>query len=378
MFVAGCGQGSHGGTQPTGPAALLVTGGFGRNGALASAEVFEPSVGFFVETGPMHTGRLSHSATLLQNGEVLVAGGADSLDLGATVFGSAELYDPASKSFSVTGSLATARSGHTATLLADGRVLVAGGSDGAQQSLASAELYDPASETFAMTGSMNVDREAHTATLLTNGEVLIAGGVSSAGGGTVQNTAELYDPGSGMFTFTGTITAARDGHIATPLANGQVLIAGGGDNDGNILATTEVYDPATEQFTAAASMTTSRYGHFAAPLGNGDVLIAGGIDNAGSSLASAERYLAGGAAFEKVGSMPHDRFFVNASILSDGSVLVAGGYTQCPSIAVSFCSKPVSSVLSFDQSSNQFQAAPPLTTKRGSYASSSLNPPPPR
>jgi len=372
LLVAGCG-GSHGGAQSAGPAALLVTGGFGRNGALASAEVFEPSAGAFVETGPMHTGRLSHTATLLQSGAVLVAGGASSLDLGATVFASAELYDPAAKGFSVTGSLAIERYGHTATLLQDGRVLIVGGADSTQQSLAGAELYDPASGTFALTGSMNVDREANTATLLTNGEILIAGGVSSAGGGTVQNTAELYDPSSGLFNFTGAMTAARDGHTATLLANGSVLIAGGVDNDGNVLATTEVYDPATAQFSASASMTTSRYGHFAASLGNGDVLLGGGIDNAGSSLASAERYLAGGSAFKKVGSLPRDRFFVNASILDDGSVLVVGGFTQCPSPGSSFCFTPLSSALSFDQSSNQFQVGPPMTMKRGYYASAVLN-----
>jgi len=368
VFLAGCGRSN--GTQPGSAAALLVTGGIQGNGAFASAEVFEPNSRQFVETGPMHTARLSHSAALLQNGEVLVVGGANTIDYPAMVFASAELYDPSSKSFSLTGSLATARSGHTASLLPDGKVLIAGGVDSMQQTLASAELYDPASATFAMTGSMNMDRENHTATRLANGEVLIVGGYSSTTS-TVQSTAELYDPGTGMFTFTGAMTTARDGHTATPLTNGDVLIAGGGDNDGNILATTEVYDPVAGKFSAAASMTTSRYGHFAALLSNGDILIGGGIDNAGSSLASAERYLAGRGSFQKVGSMARDRFFVNASVLGN-DVLIIGGFTQCPSGAASFCFEPVSSVLGFDQSSNQFQAAPRLTTKRGYYASAGL------
>jgi len=370
LFIAGCGRGSNG-TQSGVAGALLLTGGINGNGALASAEVFEPDSNQFVATGSMHTARLSHSATLLQSGEVLVVGGANTIDYPATVFASAELYDPSAKSFSLTGSLATARSGHTATLLQNGKVLIAGGVDNMQQSLASAELYDPASGTFAITGSMNVDRASHSATLLANGEVLIVGGYSSSSI-TVQDTAELFDPGTGMFTFTGAMAAARDGHTATPLANGNILIAGGGDNNGNVLASTEVYDQVAGKFSPAASMTTSRYGHFAAQLGNGDILIGGGIDNAGSSLASAERYLAGSGSFAKVGSMPRDRFFVNADVLGN-EVLVAGGFTQCPSGALSFCFKPVSSVLDFDQVSNQFQAAPPLTTKRGYYASSGLD-----
>jgi hypothetical protein len=370
QIVSGAGCGRSNGARSDGAASLLVTGGFNRSGVLASAEILVPSLGAFVATRPMHTARLSHSATLLQNGEVLVAGGTDSLAFPAAVFASAELYDPSTKGFSMTGSLVTARSGHTATLLPNGQVLIAGGSDGSQ-SLASAELYDPTIGTFSLTGSMNVDREDHTATLLVNGQVLIAGGFSSTGSA-VQSTAELYDPASGTFTLTGAMTAARENHTATPLP-GKVLVAGGVDNDGNVLATTEVYDPVAGQFSFAASMTISRYGHFAAPLHNGDVLIGGGIDNAGSSLASAERYLTGAETFEKVGSMPRDRFFVNASILGNGSVLIAGGYTQCPSSSLSFCQEPLRSVLNFDQSSNQFQGAPPMTTKRGSCAATGLS-----
>jgi hypothetical protein len=368
-------------------AALLVTGGFAKGAALASAEVYVPSLKSFVATGSMNTARLMHTATLLLDGKVLVVGGATSLDFPAPVLSSAEIYDPVTRSFSVTGSLADARVNHTATALQDGTVLIAGGGDPNTNPLSSAELYDPMTGTFSAVGPMNIGREYQTATLLENGDVLIAGGFTMLPSGDTENagTAELYNPLTGLFTFTGTMVTARDGHTATLLADGRVLIAGGGDNNGNVLATTEIYDPTTGQFTAAASMMTSRFGHFAASLRNGDVLIGGGIDDAGSSLASAERYVTKSDAFEEVYSMPRDRFDVNASeleflhppvpgveFITEGPILIAGGFTQCPSSAVSFCLEPVRSVLTFDGTSNTFQGAPPMTTARGYYAAAAL------
>lgn len=145
------------------------------------------NMGVFIPTGSLTTARYRATATLLTNGEVLIAGG-----LGATgsAQSSAELYDPAAGAFTTTGSMATARNEHTATLLADGRVLIAGGAAATGLALSSAELYDPATGTFIAAGSMTTARDVHTATLLQNGKVLIAGG-----GGITQtelSSAELY------------------------------------------------------------------------------------------------------------------------------------------------------------------------------------------
>src|SRR5213078_4533407 len=134
-----------------------------------------------------------------------------------------------------TGSLGAGRYRHTATLLPSGKVLVAGGSNGSD--LSSAELYDPASGTWTATGSLGTARDAHTATLLPNGEVLVAGGYT----GSALSSAELYDPASGTWTATGSLGTARDAHTATLLPNGKVLVAGG--NNGYALSSAELYDP---------------------------------------------------------------------------------------------------------------------------------------
>jgi N-acetylneuraminic acid mutarotase len=191
-------------------------------------------------TGSMATGRDLHTATLLPNGQVLVAGGSN-----GGVLASAELYDPATRVWTATGSLATARSGHTATLLSNGQVLVAGGMS-TSGFFASAELYDPATGTWAATGSMATARVWHTATLLPNGQVLVAGGLSSGYHRNHQTpTAELYDPASGSWTATASLVPARDVHTATLLRNGRVLVSGGDSNDG-ILARADLYKSAPQ------------------------------------------------------------------------------------------------------------------------------------
>jgi hypothetical protein len=195
----------------------------------------EPARGTWTLTGSLNTARGFHTATLLPNDMVLVAGGFGvSSDLA-----SAEVYDPASGTWAATGSLNTVREAHTATLLPNGKVLVAAGFDGVAQS-SSAELYDPASGTWTATGSLNTARWVHTATLLPNGMALVAGGQGS--GFNTIDSAELYDPASGIWTTTGNLNAARYDHTATLLANGMVLVAGGFDNI-NTLASAELYTP---------------------------------------------------------------------------------------------------------------------------------------
>jgi hypothetical protein len=273
---------------------VLVTGGghaswVGGLGApyLASAELYDPKTGTFSPTGSMSTPREDHTATRLPDGRVLIVGGDDAA--GHSI-ATAEIYDPRTGGFSSTGSMHTARGFHTATLLADGRVLVAGGESAAWSAagaLASAEIYDPATGTFSATGSMTTERAYHTATLLANGRVLITGGNASVG----LVSAEIYDPTSGTFSATGSMADARVFHTATLLPDGHVLVAGGGGDytNGAFLLTAETYDPTTGRFTATGSMATGRTFHAATLLADGRVLVTGGFGPI-APLASAEIY----------------------------------------------------------------------------------------
>ena len=235
-------------------------------------------------THSLNTARSGHTATLLQNGMVLVAGGTDS---NFNRSASAELYDLASGTWTATGSLNRAHNMHTATLL-NGRVLVAGGVDSNIIFIsATAELYHPASGTWTVTGSLNTARAGHTATLLQNGMVLVAGGVDS--NFVPSASAELYDLASGTWTATGSLNRAHNMHTAT-LLNGRVLVAGGVDS--NIIfisATAELYHPASGTWTVTGSLNTARAGHTATLLQNGKfVLVAGGEDSNFDPSASAE------------------------------------------------------------------------------------------
>ncbi len=273
--------------------------------------------GGFEATGSLDTARGFHTATLLPNGMVLVAGGSDG---SGAVSASAELYDPALGTWTATGSLNTARYLHTATLLPNGMVLVAGGF--ASGSIISAELYDPALGTWSATGSLNTARYSHTATLLPNGMVLVAGGIDSISGNSAS--AELYDPALGTWTATGSLDTGRDAHTATLLPNGMVLVAGGFAS-GSIISA-ELYDPALGTWTATGSLNTARYSHTATLLPNGMVLVAGGPDGSGTVSASAELYDPALGTWTATGSLNTARFVHTATLLPNGMVLVAGGF----------------------------------------------------
>jgi hypothetical protein len=279
---------------------ILAAGGgpaqFGHPGPdLATAELYDPKSGTFTPTGSMSTTREDHSATLLRDGRVLIAGGNDTADHAVA---SAELYDPKTGKFSATGSMATARGYHTATLLADGRVLIAGGAAAAwtvTDGTASAEVYDPKTGTFSPTGSMRDARAFHTATLLTDGRVLVAGGGGLA-------SAEIYDPKAGTFSPTRTMLVARPFHAATLLADGRVLFAGGGGDypDRDFLASVEIFDPKTGTFSATGSMAEARTYETASLLADGRVLVTGGYGDL-APLATAELFDAKTGTFSSAG-----------------------------------------------------------------------------
>jgi len=254
--------------------------------------------------------RYDFTATTLPNGKVLLAGGNTNTQ--ATVnLDTAELFDPATGTFGAGGNVA--------------------------------RYYDPSTEKFYYKGKLTAARGKHTATLLKDGTVLIAGGGNA--GGTAQATAELYDPTSAKMVNVESMKVARQEHRATLIANGDVLMTGGVDNHGQVLATTEIYHPATRRFTfttaafpgRVTNLGQGRYEHAAALLPNGQVLIAGGSDGKAATR-SAELYDPSRGAFICIGgqrdatvptcpaSMNDYRISAVTALLPNGEVLLAGGY----------------------------------------------------
>jgi hypothetical protein len=220
---------------------VLVTGGY-LNGSLASAELYDPSTGTFTATGSMTTARWGHSATLLQDGRVLILGGGLPENIGDQLT-SAEIYDPNTGTFTLAGSMSIPHPSHTATLLQSGKVLVTGIDEfnPPPSAAPTAELFDPASGTFSPAGNMLIQRSFHQATLLPDGTVLITGGSAPNNGPARQ--AEIYDQTTAGFRCTGMMEVDRRFHTATLLPNGKVLVTGGYTlSIGGLLASAELWD----------------------------------------------------------------------------------------------------------------------------------------
>jgi WD40 repeat protein len=295
---------------------VLFVGGTDRTSTLASAQIYDPATGKFAPTGSLITSRMGHTATLLPDGRVLIAGGdtingaanagimADRLGPGArtamphtmtgpTMLASAELYDPKTSKFTSAGSMTTGRDAASATLLADGRVLIAGGGNEGTAPIDSAELYDPKTGTFVATGSMTTVSYGQSATLLNDGRVLLSG---LNDGQNPISTLEIYDPKTSKFSV---MDSPAGSSAPTPalLADGRVLFVGGmdltamlADKTSGYLATCELFDPVTGKFTPTGSMSTGHLAGSVTALLDGRVLVAGGVNGGPDRLTSAELY----------------------------------------------------------------------------------------
>jgi hypothetical protein len=297
------------------------------------AELFDPATGEWSLTGSLLTPRVLAAAALLPSGAVLVVGGETGPGQSTT---SAELYDPASGTWAATAPMEAPRAAPTVTVLASGRVLVVGGNFGRGPA---AEIYDPASATWTPTGPMPLDPSVSPATAIPvdpafalatllpgSGDVLVAGGLGltsrTDGNYHSTSTAERYDAASNSWRITGSMVTGSYLRGSTLLPSGDVLAVGGESAGGVTLSAAEVYDPATGTWTAIAPMETPRSEPSAVTLRSGDVLVAGG------SLIrarSAEVYDPASGSWTATGPMVVPRFEQLAALLPTGQVLVAGG-----------------------------------------------------
>lgn len=309
---------------------VVVAGGELNNVALASSEVYSQSTGTWSTVGSLNVARVNASAVLLANGTALVMGGCVGNCQSSTT-ATAEIYNATSHTWSLTGNMLTKRAYFGADMLPGGKILAVGGCttfniNGCANVTVKTEIYDPATGKWSATGSMTVARGALTATMLTNGKVLAAGGQNAAGDALASS--ELYNPATGKWTLTGKMNVARDEHTAVLLANGNVLALGGENINGISTAKTELYNPATGKWTLTGNLNTGRLEHTATLLMNSNVLISGGKKVTlltETVLASAELYNPATGVWTRTGSLHNARTGHTATLLHSGTVIDASG-----------------------------------------------------
>jgi hypothetical protein len=282
-------------------------------------------VGAIRSIGGMVEARSVHTATLLKNGKVLLAGG---MQREGRYLDTAELYNPQTESFTPTGKMNAKRVGPVAILMNDGKVLVTGGID-ESGSVASAETYDPETGRFSPAGDMIKAREAHALVQLSDGQILVAGGLANRRG---IAEAELYSPSGRTFKLTGSMKTARGSVIAAPLPNGRVIVCGGTTDLRNVLASAEIYDPRSGTFTPTGDMNQPRFKFAANSLRDGRVLLTGGAVNYEWSgrRPTAEIFDPETERFTPAPNMnvAHFKHTTATATLPDGRVVIAGGHNR--------------------------------------------------
>jgi hypothetical protein len=335
---------------------VLVVGGLDDSGGpLASVELYDPATKSFSTLGPLPEGRAQHTATLLPTGEVLIVGGG-TVDAVGVPDGLAPkkdslVYDPTSGNVVRTASLGVARQAHTATLLASGKVLVAGG--GSAQSVqeplagaggrlspvavatASAELYDQGTNAWSAVGDLATARFVQSSARLGDGRALVVAGATQVDQQSLAS-AELFDPVKGQWSPTGPLHADRLFGVSALLPSGKVLVAAGKKANVAWLASTEIYDPASGTWSTSGSLAYARTGAAATPLPSGHVLVTGGDSCAASGCTDqlvTEAFDEATGAWKKGPSLREGRVGHTQTVLLDGSVLVAGGVSEVETLS---------------------------------------------
>lgn len=313
---------AHHGTARLSDGRILIVGGDSPHSvSWWDSEVFDPVTGLFTPAGQLSSTRTATAVVALPAGGALRIGGSTN-EVGYEIMTRVEEWDPAKRTWSITGHLASARRTLTATRFPDGRVLVAGGGE---IDVPGSEVWVPGTGSRPPAGDMVDRRSLHTATLLADGRVLIAGGLGASGSAAAQ--AEVFDPATETFAPTGSLVEARYGHAAVLLPDGRVLVLGGLNTpDASVLPSAELWDPATGQFTRTGDLATPREGPVAVLLGSGEVLVAGGLVSRASAVADLEIWDPATGAFRSAAAaLPGPRAGLSAHLLDDARVLLVGG-----------------------------------------------------
>ena len=299
---------------------VLITGGEGNSGVLASAELLN-TTGGFSSASSMAFPRAGHSCVSLPGGRILVAGGRTD---GNAAINAAEVYDPATDSWHISASMISARAGATASLLKDGRVLIAGG-ESSGEAILTLEIYDPSSGKFLpVWRPLSSPRKDHAAAVLKDGRVVIAGG---SDGSTPLDSVDIFDPATGEVSAIGKLLAPRVGLTATTLLDGSIFFAGGNNGSGD-LASTEIFDPASGRFSPAAAMDMPRRGHVAFRIPNNNAVLIVGGNSGGKPTATTGLYIPWTNSYRPGAPLSLGRSAVAATALKqNGAVMLAGGST---------------------------------------------------
>ncbi len=305
------GRNSHTATLIEDGRVLIVGGKNASHQAIASVEVYDPANASFFPISQLRNARHSHHATLLPDQKLLITGGG----------AGAEFLNFANGVWTSTNPTDGPAGGDSATLLSTGQVLVIGGVDSAQKGIS--RLYHSPTNTWARTGPLSLARRNHTAIRLADGRVLVCGGRDYATD-KINATAEIYDPSSGKWTATGALISPRQRHTATLLPDGKILVCGGNNRDA--LASTELYNPANGTWSPANPLSIPRDHHTAVLLPNNQVLVCGGVPIASTVLATSEIYDPASGNWTNNDTLASSRCLHAATRIANGDILVTGGW----------------------------------------------------